>query len=370
MDTNNDLESKPVLNDSVIPTTEPVSEPSITKEPEPVTDNNPVVDQEVAPATAIEEPITLAGKEEVILEIKPKKERGSLGIILLFGILIGFIFFMPQLMPYIKNFLGENDKPNPIVNNEKPDQPDDKDEKEAFYKLSETPTIKNSDLVITNIVIAPDDKNDYYVTFDLENVAKSSFDFSKKYFLQLYNDDHKLLSRAKVYSSSPLASGAQEQIKLRIKAEAATTTQVSLMALTEADYPIFTLNHDDEGNQKMTCSLNNEKYIYNFLNYELKTIDYTNNVLNTDYLTPEEYQIAKEIAALTVATWNGVEGISALYSDVNSGYTITSHFTMTEIATDELKDLKKPELFSNNEAAKVVGFEMGTMGYTCQKDEG
>ena len=331
---------------------------NVTTEPEKA----PEVEAQVVTPEAT--PVTYAGTEEVILEVKQKKEKGPFGIIALFIILIGFVVFLPQLTPYIDKYLNKDNK---INNNNQDDKKDDKPiVKEVYYKLEEKLTIKLDDIEISEISIITGDNSDYYFKFKLKNTTNKEFDFSKKYYIQIYNNDPTLLSRVKIFDLLPLQAEETRELTLRTKAEALNATQISVSALTETDYPPIILDADEAANQVLTCTSQNEVYTYKLIDYKLKNLNHTSTILTTDYLSIDEYNISKSSATLAMDKLNLIEGITALVSDTDTGYITSIDIDYLTVDGRELEKLDKYEYYDLDTQAKVIHFEMKAMGYTCK----
>ena len=185
-------------------------------------------------------------------------------------------------------------------------------------------------------------------------------------YIQIYNNDPTLLSRVKIYDLLPLQTKETRELTLKTKAEALNATQISILALTETDYPPIILEADEAANQVLTCTYQNETYTYKLVDYKLKNLNYTLNVSTTDYLSLDEYNIAKSSANLDMNKLNLIEGMTAVVSDTDTGYISSIDIDYSTIESKELEKLAKYEYYDLDTQAKVIHFEMKAMGYTCK----
>ncbi len=344
----------------------------------PFSDESPVVriNQDVVLSQSLEatqvtpeessEPISYAGQEEVILEVKQKKEKGPWGVIFLFLILVSFVVFLPQLTPYINDYLNKEDNQVKLKPEQKEKDPDDQIQKEVFLTLSSDLLITNKDFELSAINIMTTDNLNYFITFNIKNKGKIAFDFNKKYYLQLYNAEETLLSRVKIYDSLPLEIEEMRNLKLPSKAEAQGATKVSIVVLDVKDYPAITITPNEAGEQVLSCTYQNEQYNYLFSTDLLKTINITNSDQVLNYALIEEYNNVKKNASLAMAKLSNIDGITGLFSETVEGFTTAVDINLNTTDAAILKELDKYEYFALDTLAKTIHFEMKAMGYTCQ----
>src|SRR5574344_1343939 len=130
--------------------------------------------------------------ESTIGKIKPDKQKSPLAMIILFGILVIFIIFMPQIIELANKYLGtnlnantgviiettnntSNNTTNTVSNNEN-----------VLYSLTDDLSIKMNDLQFMNFKKVKEN-NKYTLTFDIKNNGSSSYKFTKKLYLEFYN---------------------------------------------------------------------------------------------------------------------------------------------------------------------------------------
>lgn len=293
-----------------------------------------------------EEKVSFNGADEVILQIKPKKEKGSFGIVVLFVLLIAFIFFLPELSPYIDKYLGRDNTTNqhPEEEEPQPEEPTDPTEEKKYYNLADNPTISIDDLSFSNLSLDTDESGNLIFSVKLTNKGKNDFDYSTKYFIELYSEEEEektLLNRIMVYNDKILTSSNSTILKLNAKVDAIGATQVLITQLSEQDYPPFEIE-----DSTLTCVFGNQSLEYTFNGDKLTSILDTNVIYRSQFATEEEYLAAK----------NSYDNITEYIDrfEVNKSIDLA-----VETNIDDYK------YFKNNENIKVVNFEMEASGYNC-----
>lgn len=311
--------------------------------------------------------------EQVVIQNEPlmptvigeinEKENSPIGVILLFGILIVMVFFLPNLTTFIEH-LGDSNVTNPTTTpSSSPEAPGEADAPtEQVEYLNAWEVI---DRTISGIRFQIQlDSSTKQMRATYTNVSGSNtFFITNKYYLELYSSEKQLLQRIKI-ASTELVSSLNAQYNIQSAYNLGEIAYVVIQKKNEKDYPAVTLNSIDSSNLPfLTCTKGNETFVYTFEEknniYQLKRIKENIQITKSDEATIQQYEIMTN-------SYGSIDGVEADMIPMTSGFRFETTIDLNRVSIKEKKRiLDHLAYYEKNTEAKVVAFELGASGYTC-----
>ncbi len=284
----------------------------------------------------------------------------SVSTVIILGIFILAVIFMPQIYEYINAYLNPK-TPTPIEPSTpiKPSVPDDiPSNDDHFSPYTETLSIVTDDIIVNNIVV---NKETNTISYDVtNNLTKSQNLEELNYYLEIFNTEQTLLERVKLADDYNVASGAFRHYEKEISSDSATTIGfLSLPKKTTQDYPLVELKNAEDGNGSLVCTKDNEKVTYKFVDNKLKEltseISYLSSIPN--------YAESLQTNQLQVSVYNNKIGIASTLFEYEAGYNITTNVNLNE--TERLY-IFSADSFKLDTEPKVVKFEAEAQRFKCE----
>lgn len=295
-------------------------------------------------------PVTLAVKEDK----KKASIFGIVWIVLIFGIFILGVIYLPDIASFVNNYFNPDVVTPSGGNNNKNNGNDDvnsDDEKIKEYVISDNLEITFDSFKINNIK-----KENNKISMDIVNTSNEILDLSKdNYFINMYSESKKLLKRV-MLGDVIVSVGSTYTVSYDIDEN---VYMLSVYNLSKKDYPAYVVTSDESNMGTLTCTKEYEKIDYLTNNNKVYAINLLNEVsssdtnFNTLYAT---YQAMKN-------TYDSVEGISSSLDVINNVLTFRSVINLN-VVLDGSINLKS--YYPKDTDAKVIYFEMTSMGYTCK----
>lgn len=295
-------------------------------------------------------PVTLAVKEDK----KKASIFGIVWIVLIFGIFILGVIYLPDIASFVNNYFNPDVVTPSGGNNNKNNGNDDvnsDDEKIKEYVISDNLEITFDSFKINNIK-----KENNKISMDIVNTSNEILDLSKdNYFINMYSEGKKLLKRV-MLGDVIVSVGSTYTVSYDIDDN---VYMLSVYNLSKKDYPAYVVTSDESNMGTLTCTKEYEKIDYLTNNNKVYAINLLNEVsssdtnFNTLYAT---YQAMKN-------TYDNVEGISSSLEVINNVLTFRSVINLN-VVLDGSINLKS--YYPKDTDAKVIYFEMTSMGYTCK----
>lgn len=295
-------------------------------------------------------PVTLAVKEDK----KKASIFGIVWIVLIFGIFILGVIYLPDIASFVNNYFNPDVVTPSGGNNNKNNGNDDTnndDEKIKEYVISDNLEISFDSFKINNIK-----KENNKISMDIVNTSNEILDLSKyNYFINMYSEGKKLLKRV-MLGDVIVSVGSTYTVSYDIDDN---VYMLSIYNLSKKDYPAYVVTSDESNMGTLTCTKEYEKIDYLTNNNKVYAINLLNEVsssdtnFNTLYAT---YQAMKN-------TYDSVEGISSSLDVINNVLTFRSIINLN-VVLDGSINLKS--YYPKDTDAKVIYFEMTSMGYTCK----
>lgn len=295
-------------------------------------------------------PVTLAIKEDK----KKASIFGIVWIVLIFGIFILGVIYLPDIASFVNNYFNPDVVTPSGGNNNKNNGNDDvnsDDEKIKEYVISDNLEISFDSFKINNIK-----KENNKISMDIVNTSNEILDLSKdNYFINMYSEGKKLLKRV-MLGDVIVSVGSTYTVSYDVDDN---VYMLSVYNLSKKDYPAYVVTSDESNMGTLTCTKEYEKIDYLTNNNKVYAINLLNEVsssdtnFNTLYAT---YQAMKN-------TYDNVEGISSSLDVINNVLTFRSIINLN-VVLDGSINLKS--YYPKDTDAKVIYFEMTSMGYTCK----
>lgn len=295
-------------------------------------------------------PVTLAVKEDK----KKASIFGIVWIVLIFGIFILGVIYLPDIASFVNNYFNPDVVTPSGGNNNKNNGNDDvnsDDEKIKEYVISDNLEITFDSFKINNIK-----KENNKISMDIVNTSNEILDLSKdNYFINMYSEGKKLLKRV-MLGDVIVSVGSTYTVSYDVDEN---VYMLSVYNLSKKDYPAYVVTSDESNMGTLTCTKEYEKIDYLTNNNKVYAINLLNEVsssdtnFNTLYAT---YQAMKN-------TYDSVEGISSSLDVINNVLTFRSIINLN-VVLDGSINLKS--YYPKDTDAKVIYFEMTSMGYTCK----
>lgn len=332
--------------------------------------NEPKVEtQNVTPQTTANE-IELpkfASEEKSIGTLKKDTQKSPVAMLILFGILIAVIYFIPIVTPYFSDILDKLGISNnseiydgiPDTDTTK-DNTDTKDNtqkdttEKKTYTLAATETATLDKIEYTAFQKEQDGAY-YYINYTITNKSTSTYSFTThKIFLEFYDD-------AKTYLGSTLVNtpslNANSTVSVKSLANQSIYTNATTFQIVEKqadEYPDANLI-----NNTLTCTLNNRILTYTFYNNKLTKIVDTDTYSDTSTNYTNTYIDAQT----KVNTLNRVTGVNAIFvpetNKFTTNITIDYNIVNSNLTTNDTL------YYVKDTSANTIKYELDALGYTC-----
>ena len=296
--------------------------------------------------------------------IKKDKQKSPVAMLILFTVLIGTIFFVPEITPYFSDLLDKlhiSDNSDVFEEIPTPPQSDDSEEEEPVdeepviqtYLIDPTIIAKYENLEISNVSKTLAD-NIYYFNYTLKNTdIQNSFDFATNRIYIDFYQDNTYLGRALINIDN-LGGGANTTLQSPIN-ETVYNNANSFQVINRSvsDYPISELG------TVITCEAPNRTLTYTFQDNKLVNIkdvyNYTRVDDNSYTVNFLNYQAkAMKIDESDVAT--------ASVLAIDTGFTYTANINYT---TDVDLTTEDPFYYKKDTSKDVLNYEIESLGFTC-----
>lgn len=330
-------------------------------EPRPETQN-------VTPQTTNEiELPKFASEEKSIGTLKKDTQKSPVAMLILFGILIAVIYFIPIVTPYFSDILDKLGISNnseiydgiPDTDTTK-DNTDTKDNtqkdttEKKTYTLAATETATLDKIEYTAFQKEQDGAY-YYINYTITNKSTSTYSFTThKIFLEFYDDAKTYLGSALVNTPS-LNANSTVSVKSLVNQSIYTSATTFQIVEKQADeYPDANLI-----NNTLTCTLNNRVLTYTFYNNKLTKIVDTDTYSDTSTNYTNTYIDAQT----KVNTLNRVTGVNAIFvpetNKFTTNITIDYNIVNSNLTTNDTL------YYVKDTSANTIKYELDALGYTC-----
>lgn len=303
--------------------------------------------------------VTISEEELSITKIGELEttEQSPLFVLILFGFILVFIFFLPTIANLIK---APNEKPDysllekPQENNqeEKPRE----EPKNSYYQYSDTLSIDLEEKIKINEFALVGNT----LSFKVTNANETRFSFQKdNYFLELYSEEDTLLER--IYLGDTTVSRETDMV-LQFALNSNTALYMKKLSFAKkeiADYPNVTLEKNENEEEVLICTKDKETLTYKFQKDKLFSISHVVNYSSTI----SNYESILNTWQTNSEKLNNMTGITSIFVDAGTGFVVN---TTIDTKTAKLNEVENTSYYPNETLAKVVSFEMEARGFSCK----
>ena len=331
--------------------------------------NEPKVEtKNITPQTTNEiELPKFASEEKSIGTLKKDTQKSPVAMLILFGILIAVIYFIPIVTPYFSDILdklgisnnseiydGIQNTDTTKDNTETKDDTHKELPKKKTYTLAATETATLDKIEYTAFQKLQEDTY-YYLSYTITNKSTSTYSFTThKIFLEFYDD-------AKTYLGSILVNtpslNANITVSLKSLANQSIYTSATTFQIVEKqsdEYPDANLI-----NNTLTCTLNNRVLTYTFYNNKLTKIVDTDTYSDTSTNYTNTYIDAQT----KVNTLNRVTGVNAIFVPETNKF--TTNITIDYNIVNSNLTPNDTLYYVKDTSANTIKYELDALGYTC-----
>jgi hypothetical protein len=288
----------------------------------------------------------------------PSEEKSPIFLLIVFGIFLIFVFFLPNIVDYITS----SNQSSEVESSKETDTSNTTDLEEeqeiTYYDISATLSITLEDtLKLDNFNISNNT-----LSFRITNNGDSRFNFNdQNYFIEIYNQYNTLLERV-IMDKDSISKDSSKDYSYEISSTTAVNaSKIIFVTKDEDDYPVVNLTTNENGEEVLTCSKDSEEITYNFKDDKLITItDILNYTKTTSDLT---YQNDLALWQSKVATYNNISGISSSFVESANGFVVN---TVVDVLNAKIASASNDYYYSSDTEGKVVSFEMEARGFSCK----
>ncbi len=301
--------------------------------------------------------------------IKKDKQKSPTAMLILFGVLILTIFFIPEITPYFNDILTKlniSDNEEIYETPVKPDDSEDNETEEEIPDEDDVPDIETFPIDLATTVTL--DKlnftnlekvlidNTYYFKYTINNTdTENKFDFlTNRIYIDFYQENT-YLGRALINIDN---IGANSNISLQSVINENVynnATSIQIVNRNISDYPKSELP-----NAIITCEAPNRSISYTFNNGKLTNIKDIFNYIKVDdnsftmnYLNYQTKALKLSEESIATAKVTGIDGGFTYEANINyeEDINLTSH-DILYYPKDTTKD--------------IINYEIESLGYTCK----
>ena len=288
--------------------------------------------------------------------VEDKKKVSILGIFwlfLIFAIFIVGVIYLPEISQYINNYFNP-DVVTPDTPSDNKNHTTDDDNKTTIkeYVISDKPEIIFEKFKINNIVVYENN-----ISFDIINTSNEILELANyNYFINLYDQNKKLLQRLMLRDE---VVSPNETLKVTFSLTDSNAYSLTILSISKDNYPAYVATADENNMATLTCTKDYEKVDYLLNNNKVYAINVLYEVgvddanFNTLYGTYQAMQVS----------YNSIEGVSSSIETINNVLSFRTIINLNIIG-DEKMNLKT--FYPKDTDAKVMNFELTSMGYTCK----
>lgn len=310
--------------------------------------------EEQAPAPRRHSSAAFNGSEEVLYTFKEEKEGSALVPLGLIAALILLIFLLPYISKHIK-FTGVQN-PNPIVD------PNQQEQEEVIYEFNKSSVrAKIGTLELTNFVKSVE-YGEYLLSFTINNVGEKSYDFSKKYYIEMLDGD-KTIYHALIHSYDGLGALSATTLSVKLNKNAYDSAkQFRLKEYPAAGYPNVKTTNIEGDFDILTCTYNNNTVKYYFIDGELQKIYDEHNEIKEGNQVYEQH---RDKYKANSDKYKLAENVSSIFIETDTDFRMINELDLKNISSVQIANLRTYRFFKYKESIKTVSFELEAQGYHC-----
>ena len=296
-------------------------------------------------------------EEKLVYQIEPDKTGNPIIVLLFFIALIVFILFLPQI--------GKKVDLDSLFKTTSSTKQKKEEEKEEFYRIESAATsVKVGDLNFINFTKSYE-KNEYKLSFTVQNNGDKMFQFDKKYYFVLYEekDLEYPIYYALIHSYNGLAAkNALESDVIINKRAFERASRFQIVEIPETKYNNVKISETEGEYGVITCKYLNDTMKYYFKENKLEKINekYEESSLNNEYFSANlnKYKDLSE-------KYKKIENFETVFVEAEDRFTQVNNIDLSKISDNTIISLKTYRFFRYNTDKNTVVFELQAQGYTC-----
>lgn len=288
-------------------------------------------------------------------ELKEKNVGKIFPILLIFGIVIGFIFILPDIY---QKYSKEGDR---TYGSTKPNESDgdstktenDKSPMSDYYQIGNNGKLTYNELVITDIALSNEKVLEMTINAD-DDVDLDELE----YYVEFYDDRTTFLGRRALHGKVTKA------LKITLDVSnlpVTTTTFMTISHITTSSIEPIKMTTDESGLSSLSCrnEMTSYEYVYNLKNLSKITRKYTYTNSNKD-------EFAKAIleAEKKAKEYNDFIGVTARVIDDRESFIFLSEFDYE--TGNSFEKVGDEYIFAKNTPNSVLKFKMEAEGFECE----
>lgn len=283
---------------------------------------------------------------------KEKRAGSPIFILIMFVIIIGFVFFIPEVYQRFNTQLadilgiGSKNKPNTVENNNV-----DTSNVSEYYQLGSNSMITFNDITISNISL---EDNILSLTISSENIVDLD---SLNYYLDFYKERKTFLGRRILTGTITGSKNFEIDVS---NLDVTTTTYMQVSHIDDSVIESINLHTDESGLGEFTCTNDDTSYTYLFYYGGLvkftKKYTYSNENLNVYSTELTKYKKLEK-------QYNELSGVTSSIAESSNTFIYT-----LELDYETIENYKIDEDYKYNKGAKdnIIKFKMEARGYSCE----
>ena len=291
--------------------------------------------------------------------IKPDKQKSPIAMLVLFGVLILFILFMPTAISLFNKYFGTDikiDNFNTTTTTPEPSGNEETKQEIKMYPLKEETTISIDKIEFGGF---KKDDSENKLAFYVKNNGTVLYKFDKKIYFEYYDDSNTFIGRSYLESLKEVSGGVSNNFSIVIDSSINTkATKIEIVQRTDDDYPAVNLI-----SKQLTCTNDTSNIVYSFDEASRLTgikdmFTYTKDEDSMKYSNDLISYKAK------VSKLDLIEGVTAVLTETDTGFITTTAIDYQ--SADYSKISSNTNYYTKDTYAKTISFEMNAKGYTCR----
>ena len=291
--------------------------------------------------------------------IKPDKQKSPISMLVLFGVLLCFILFMPEVLNFVNEKFGTNfDTHTGVKVNEEQVVDQEEEQRVQMYDLDEKTVITVDKISFQSFTKTISD-NEYKLSLEAKNSGTQPYEFKKKVYLDFFDANSTFVGRAYLEDVKSITGGITNNYVVAIDKEIYDKAKkVELIQRTTVDYPEVTLVSN-----QLTCTNSKFNIVYTFSESQrLSTIRDVFTYTNIgDIVADSDAQISYKSK---ISNLDDLDGVTGVLKETDTGFMTTIYIDYK--SADYSKLSSDTNYYEKDTYAKIIKFEMSAKGYNCR----
>ena len=295
---------------------------------------------------------------QTIGTVQPDKQKSPIAMLVLFGFLVSFMVFMPEVLNFVNKTFGTNLETHTGVNIPDVVEQETETQKVTMFDFNDDTVITLDKISFQSFVKSIEDE-DYKLSFTIKNSGTQLYDFKKKLYFEFYNESSTFIGRAYLENVKEITGGITNNYKVTINQQIYDSAKkIELVQRTDDDYPSVELVSN-----QLTCTNNKYNLVYTFDSNQRLT--YIKDMYT--YIKPDDvvaYSTDLISYKSKIDNLDRKDGVTAVLAENETGFVTTIAIDYAQANYNELSS--DTNYYKKETYARVIKFEMSAKGYTCR----